>query len=126
MPEWCARRRSIAKCVFPVLVGPRTAKMRESVVRIELMTEKIPFPAADCKRWLLPLLHPALTCARGGDTAMATEHRVHHRFAGPRAKVWEALADTARFNEALGLPAHPIVAATTPEGERQFRGRARL
>jgi class 3 adenylate cyclase len=62
----------------------------------------------------------------GGDKAVATEHRLHHQFAGPRSKVWEALADTARFNEALGLPAHPIVAVTTPKGERQFRGKATL
>ena len=57
---------------------------------------------------------------------MTVEHRFQHRFAGPRSRVWTALADTARFNEASGLPAHPITDATAADGTRIFRGQARI
>ncbi|WP_035484746.1 adenylate/guanylate cyclase domain-containing protein [Geminicoccus roseus] len=57
---------------------------------------------------------------------MTIAHPFAFRFDGPRAKVWTALADTARFNEASGLPAHPVVDATAADGSRIFRAKARL
>jgi class 3 adenylate cyclase len=57
---------------------------------------------------------------------MTVEHRFQHRFGGPRSRVWTALADTARFNEASGLPAHLIVDSTGPDGARIFRGEAQI
>lgn len=57
---------------------------------------------------------------------MIVARRFGFRFAGPRSRVWTALADTARFNEASGLPAHPIVDATAPDGSQIFRGQARI
>ena len=57
---------------------------------------------------------------------MKIERDVAYRFAAPRAKVWLALADTARFNEAIRLPAHEITQRAAANGQREFRGHAKL
>ena len=41
----------------------------------------------------------------------------------PPAALWPLLADTARFNEAFGLPKHQIVETPRPDGSVEFRGR---
>ncbi len=47
------------------------------------------------------------------------------RFARPPEKLWPALADTARWNEAAGLPKHAIEEVLQPDGSVRFFGRAR-
>lgn len=47
------------------------------------------------------------------------------RFARPPEKIWSALADTARWNEAAGLPKHAIEEVLQPDGSVRFFGRAR-
>jgi hypothetical protein len=37
-----------------------------------------------------------------------SRHAFERSFKAPRAKVWAAIADTARYNESLGLPKHDI------------------
>lgn len=54
------------------------------------------------------------------------QRSVTYRFTGARTRVWTALADTARFNEAVGLPSHRISDAVTAEGTRAFRGQGRI
>lgn len=56
---------------------------------------------------------------------MATRTWVH-RFEGPLAGIWRALADTARYNEAVGFPIHRIEDGTTEAGLRAFLGTARF
>jgi class 3 adenylate cyclase len=51
---------------------------------------------------------------------------VSHRFRGPAARVWQALADTARYNEAAGFPRHAITEIERADGTQRFRGRARV
>jgi class 3 adenylate cyclase len=41
----------------------------------------------------------------------------------PPAALWPLLADTARFNEAFGLPKHQIIETPRPDGSVEFRGR---
>ena len=47
------------------------------------------------------------------------------RFDQPPEVMWQALADTARFNEAAGLPKHAIEEIAEPDGSMRFIGRAR-
>jgi class 3 adenylate cyclase len=46
-------------------------------------------------------------------------------FTEPPEAVWPAMADTARFNEAAGLPKHVIEEAPQPDGSVRFFTRAR-
>lgn len=52
--------------------------------------------------------------------------RFTHRFRAPLSRVWQALADTARFNEAAGFPLHEVTELPQPDGTRLFRGKARV
>jgi class 3 adenylate cyclase len=47
------------------------------------------------------------------------------RFDAPPEAVWTAMADTARFNEAAGLPRHTIVETPRPDGSVEYIGKAR-
>lgn len=47
-------------------------------------------------------------------------------FAGPLPAVWAAMADTARYNEASGLPAHEVASLPGPDGEIRFVAQARM
>ncbi|MCK6454753.1 MAG: adenylate/guanylate cyclase domain-containing protein [Alphaproteobacteria bacterium] len=47
------------------------------------------------------------------------------RFDAPRRAVWTAMADTARFNEAAGLPRHAIVETPRPDGSVEYVGKAK-
>ncbi len=47
-------------------------------------------------------------------------------FDRPPEAVWPALADTARFNEAAGLPRHAIESVAQPDGSVRAFGRARI
>lgn len=46
-------------------------------------------------------------------------------FAGPPEGVWAAMADTARYNEAAGLPKHRVEELPQPDGTVRFVARAR-
>ena len=48
------------------------------------------------------------------------------RFEASREQVWEALADTRRYNEAIGLPKHDIRDAPQPDGSVRFYATARI
>ncbi|HJS32498.1 MAG TPA: adenylate/guanylate cyclase domain-containing protein [Alphaproteobacteria bacterium] len=48
------------------------------------------------------------------------------RFEAPRERVWPALADTARFNEAAGFPKHVIDELPQPDGSVVYVGHARF
>lgn len=48
------------------------------------------------------------------------------RFGSSPAELWPVLADTARFNEAAGLPLHQITEIPQPDGSVAFYGRARM
>jgi class 3 adenylate cyclase len=52
--------------------------------------------------------------------------RFHHCFQAPAARVWQGLADTARYNEAAGFPAHNITEIAQADGTQLFRGSARI
>ena len=54
-----------------------------------------------------------------------TQHWVWH-FEQPPAVIWPALADTARFNDAAGLPKHQISEVPQPDGTVQYNGAARI
>jgi class 3 adenylate cyclase len=60
----------------------------------------------------------------------ATGSRLRHhwvwRFEHPPDLVWPVLADTARLNEAAGLPKHPIEEIPRPDGSVSYYGRARF
>ena len=47
------------------------------------------------------------------------------KFSQPVSAIWPALADTARFNEAAGLPKHRIEEVTQPNGSVRFFAKAR-
>lgn len=47
------------------------------------------------------------------------------RFDAPPEAVWPVLADTARFNEAAGLPRHQIVETPQPDGSVRYTAEAR-
>ena len=47
-------------------------------------------------------------------------------FAQPPEAIWPALADTARFNDAAGLPKHRITELPQPDGTVQYRGSAKI
>ena len=47
------------------------------------------------------------------------------RFDQPSEVMWQALADTARFNEVAGLPKHAIEEVAEPDGSMRFIGRTR-
>ena len=47
------------------------------------------------------------------------------RFARSPEEIWQALADTARWNEAAGLPKHAIEEVLQPDGSVRFFGRGR-
>jgi hypothetical protein len=47
-------------------------------------------------------------------------------FAGPPDAVWAAMADTARYNEASGLPRHAIESVPREDGTVRFVGRGRI
>jgi hypothetical protein len=48
------------------------------------------------------------------------------RFDVPPEKIWPAMADTARFNEAQAFPKHRIETALQPDGTVIYTGRAKL
>lgn len=48
------------------------------------------------------------------------------RFAEPPERIWPALADTARFNEAAELPRHRIEEVLQPDGSVIYLGHAKL
>ena len=50
---------------------------------------------------------------------------IEWRFDRPPEAIWPALADTARFNEAAGLPKHGIEQVGQPDGSVRFFARAR-
>lgn len=54
-----------------------------------------------------------------------TRHWTWH-FDQPPERLWPALADTARFNDAAGLPKHRIDAQPQPDGTVLYAGAARL
>ena len=56
---------------------------------------------------------------------MAT-HVVEWEFAHPPAAVWPLLADTARFNEAAGLPKYPVRREEQPDGSMRFFAESRI
>ncbi|WP_420404320.1 adenylate/guanylate cyclase domain-containing protein [Nisaea sp.] len=47
-------------------------------------------------------------------------------FEAPRELVWEALADTRRYNESIGLPKHQIREELQPDGSVRFFATAKL
>ncbi len=47
------------------------------------------------------------------------------RFDSPPESIWQAMADTARFNEAAGLPMHTIVEEAQPDGSVRYFAEAR-
>jgi len=55
---------------------------------------------------------------------------VHHvferRFQAPRLKVWQAMADTARYNEFVGLPKHDICEQQQADGSARFFATAKI
>jgi len=53
-------------------------------------------------------------------------HAFERRFKAPRAKVWEAIADTARYNEFVGLPKHDIREEKQSDGSIRFFASARI
>ena len=48
------------------------------------------------------------------------------RFDQPPERIWPALADTARFNEAAELPKHSIEESPQPDGTVIYTGRAKM
>ena len=48
------------------------------------------------------------------------------RFDSPPERIWPLLADTARFNEAIGLPKHEILEEPQPDGAVRYFGRAKM
>src|SRR5215218_5298967 len=109
--------RSTAKCVFPVLVGPRTARMRDDMA--DAMAGKM----GGCYR-----LGKGGASPRGREYAALVERSalLSHRFRAPAERVWEALADTARYNEAAGFPRYTVTETAQPDGTQRFEGRARV
>ena len=53
-------------------------------------------------------------------------HAFERRFEAPRSKVWEAMADTARYNESLGLPKHEIREEQQADGSVRFFATAKI
>jgi class 3 adenylate cyclase len=53
-------------------------------------------------------------------------HAFERRFKAPRAKVWEAIADTARYNEFLELPKHDIREEEQADGSVRFFAAAKI
>ena len=47
------------------------------------------------------------------------------RFDSPPESIWQAMADTARFNEAAGLPLHTIAEEAQPDGSVRYFAEAR-
>jgi len=47
-------------------------------------------------------------------------------FEAPPEKIWPALADTARFNEAAELPRYKVETAVQPDGSVVYTGRAKI
>ncbi|MBT5498134.1 MAG: adenylate/guanylate cyclase domain-containing protein [Alphaproteobacteria bacterium] len=47
-------------------------------------------------------------------------------FDSPVEKVWPVLADTARFNEAAGLPKHDIIETPRADGSVEYLGRTKM
>ncbi|MEO9902380.1 MULTISPECIES: adenylate/guanylate cyclase domain-containing protein [Alphaproteobacteria] len=58
-------------------------------------------------------------------SAILSREFVHHLVAS-RARVWEALADTARYNESIGLPKHDIREEPQPDGSVRFYATAKI
>lgn len=53
-------------------------------------------------------------------------HVVEWEFEHPPSAVWPLLADTARFNEAAGLPKHPVRREPQPDGSVRYFAEARI
>ena len=47
-------------------------------------------------------------------------------FDSPAERIWPLLADTARYNEAAGLPRHEIEEQPQPDGSVRYLGRAKI
>lgn len=58
-------------------------------------------------------------------TVKATSRTWVWHFDSPAERVWPLLADTARFNEAAGLPKHKVEEIATVDGAVQYTGRTR-
>jgi hypothetical protein len=65
--------------------------------------------------------------AQGGTEPVARTYRRTFvwRFDSPPGRVWPALADTVRFNEAARLPKHEITEIPQPDGSVLYLGRVR-
>src|SRR3954447_26511009 len=67
-----------------------------------------------------------VTTRQGVRLLLERRVRVFRRFRASCRRVWRALADTARFNEAAGFPVYSVTDITRPDGTRLFRGQARV
>lgn len=69
----------------------------------------------------------ALAFARPGEILSRLLARTFsHDFRAPAEAVWAAMADTARYNEAAGLPKHRIEEEPQPDGTVRFMARAKV
>ena len=59
-------------------------------------------------------------------TAQLRSRTWNRRFASPPEAIWPLLADTARYNEAAGLPKHEIEERPRADGSVEYLGRARM
>ncbi|MDE0809965.1 MAG: DUF5939 domain-containing protein [Alphaproteobacteria bacterium] len=55
-----------------------------------------------------------------------SSHAFERYFKAPRSKVWAAIADTARYNESLGLPKHDIREQQQADGSVRFFATAKM
>jgi hypothetical protein len=69
---------------------------------------------------------PGILAGRPDGMSHGVSRTFSRTFAAPAERVWAALADTRRFNEALGLPRHRIEELPGEEGGIAFVGRARI
>lgn len=54
------------------------------------------------------------------------ERSFRWEFDSPIESVWPVLADTARFNEAAGLPKHDITEIPRDDGSVEYLGRTKI
>lgn len=65
-----------------------------------------------------------ITCLKGSAIAVHSQEWVW-TFDHPPDALWPLLSDTARFNEAAGLPKHDIVETPQPDGSVLYEGRGK-
>lgn len=68
---------------------------------------------------------PRQNLCQGGVIALHRQEWVRN-FAHPPEALWPFLSDTARYNEASGLPKHDIIETPQPDGSVLFEGHAKL